>query len=257
MALHGGLRPYGGTFLQFADYMRPAIRLAALSELSSIFVFTHDSIGLGEDGPTHQPIEHLMALRAIPNLMDLRPADPAETVEAWRAALGRADGPAFLALTRQKVPDLRSGGAAGADGLARGAYVLLDSSSEVPEAILLASGSEVQLAVEARRALEAEGIPTRVVSFPSWHLFARQDEGYRHAVLPPEVTARVAVEAGVTFGWERWTGGAGRAIGLDEFGASAPYEMIYEKRGLTAARVAEAARELVHAARDAAPHLTR
>jgi transketolase len=257
MVLHAGVRPYGGTFLQFADYMRPAIRLAALSELSSIFVFTHDSIGLGEDGPTHQPIEHLMALRAIPNLMDLRPADPAETVEAWRAALGRADGPAFLALTRQKVPDLRAGGAAGADGLHRGAYVLIDASGDAPEAILMASGSEVQLAVDARRALEEEGIPTRVVSFPSWHLFTRQDEDYRNAVLPPEVATRVAVEAGVTFGWERWTGSAGRVIGLDEFGASAPYEMVYEKRGLTAARVAAAARALVHAARDAAPHLTR
>ena len=247
MALHGGVRPYGGTFLQFADYMRPAIRLAALSNLPVTLVFTHDSIGLGEDGPTHQPIEHMMALRAIPNLMDLRPADPAETVEAWRAALARTDGPAFLALTRQKVPDLRTGGAAGAEGLHRGGYVLLESTGGGLEAILLASGSEVHLAVEARRMLEEEGIPTRVVSLPSWHLFARQDEAYRRAVLPPEVTVRVAVEAGVTLGWERWTGAAGRVVGLDRFGASAPYEILYEKLGITAARVAAAARELTSA----------
>ncbi|MSR36179.1 MAG: transketolase [Gemmatimonadetes bacterium] len=257
MVLHGGIRPYGGTFLQFADYMRPSIRLAALSELPVTFVFTHDSIGLGEDGPTHQPIEHLMALRTIPNLMDLRPADPAETVEAWRAALGRTDGPAFLALTRQKVADLRTAGAAGADGLHRGGYVLLEASGDGPEAIIMGSGSEVQLAVEARAVLEADGIPTRVVSLPSWHLFARQDDAYRASVLPPEVTARVAVEAGVTLGWERWTGAAGRVVGLDRFGASAPYEVLYEKTGITAARVAAAARELALAAREAAPHVTR
>jgi transketolase len=253
MVLHGGLRPYAGTFLQFADYMRPAIRLAALSELPSIFVFTHDSIGLGEDGPTHQPVEHLMALRAIPNLMDLRPADPAETVEAWRVALGRTDGPAFLALTRQKVADLRVAGAAEASGLRRGGYVLHEASGDAPAAVLIGSGSEVQVAVEARGVLEAEGIPTRVVSLPSWHLFARQDAEYRDAVLPPDVTARVAVEAGVSLGWERWTGASGRVIGLDRFGASAPYEVVYEKTGLTAARVAQAARELVTAARNAAP----
>lgn len=258
MALHGGVRPYGGTFLQFADYMRPAIRLAALSEIPVTLVFTHDSIGLGEDGPTHQPIEHLMALRTIPNLVDLRPADPAETAEAWRAALGRTDGPAFLALTRQKVPDLRVGDAAGAEGLARGAYVLLEATGAAPEAILMASGSEVQLAVEARRALEAEGIPTRVVSFPSWALFARQDEAYRRSVLPSEVGTRVAVEAGVTFGWERWVGTRGRALGLDRFGASAPYELLYEKAGLTAARVVAVARALALAAREtAATHVTR
>ena len=257
MALHGGLRPYGGTFLQFADYMRPAIRLAALSELPVTFVFTHDSIGLGEDGPTHQPVEHLMALRAIPNLMDLRPADPAETVEAWRAALARTDGPSFLALTRQKLPDLRASGVADAEGLHRGGYVLMATSGDGPEAILLATGSEVHIAVAARHQLEEEGIPTRVVSLPSWHLFARQDEAYRRSVLPPEVTARVAVEAGVTLGWERWTGVAGRIVGLDRFGASAPYEILYDQLGISPSRVAAAARELAAAVRDSATHATR
>ena len=249
MALHGGVRPYGGTFLIFSDYMRPALRLAALSRLPVTFVFTHDSIGLGEDGPTHQPIEQLMALRAIPNLMDLRPADPAETVEAWRAALARRDGPAFMALTRQKVPDLRSAGAAGAEGLHRGGYVLLEASGEVPDAVLIASGSEVHLAVEARRTLEEEGIATRVVSLPSWYLFAGQDEAYRRAILPPEVTVRVAIEAGATLGWERWTGEGGRVVGLDRFGASAPYAALYEELGLTATRLAEVARELAAARR--------
>lgn len=252
MALHGGLRPFGGTFLIFSDYMRPAIRLAGLSELPVTFVFTHDSIGLGEDGPTHQPIEQTMSLRMIPNVMDLRPADPAETAEAWRAALGRTDGPAFLALTRQNLPDLRVEGAAPASELHRGGYVLLEASGGMPRVILIGTGSEVHLAVQARATLEAEGIPTRVVSLPSWYLFGRQDASYRRAVLPPEVTARVAVEAGVTLGWERWTGSEGRTVGIDHFGASAPYEVLYEEFGVTAARVAEVARELVSAARSTA-----
>ena len=244
MALHGGLRPYGGTFLMFSDYMRPAIRLAALSELPVTFVFTHDSIGLGEDGPTHQPIEHMFALRAIPNLMDLRPADAAETVEAWRAALRRTDGPAFLALTRQKLPDLRAPEAAPADGLHQGGYVLMEASASAPEAILLASGSEVSIALDARIVLEEEGIATRVVSLPSWHLFAQQSKSYRAEVLPPDVTVRVAVEAGVTLGWERWTGANGRTVGVDRFGASAPYEVLYQELALTASHVAAAVREL-------------
>lgn len=245
MALHGGVRPYGGTFLQFADYMRPAIRLAALSKLPVVLVYTHDSIGLGEDGPTHQPIEHLAALRAIPNLMDLRPADPAETVEAWRAALAHREGPSFLALTRQKVPDLRTEGAAPAHGLHRGGYVLFEASGEAPDAILIATGSEVHIAVEARLQLEEEGILTRVVSLPSWHLFACQDEAYRRAVLPPDVPVRVAVEAGVPLGWERWVGEGGRVVGFERFGASAPHEVLYRELGLTPARVAAVARELV------------
>ena len=253
MALHGGLRPFGGTFLIFSDYMRPAIRLAGLSGLPVTFVFTHDSIGLGEDGPTHQPIEHMMVLRAIPNVMDLRPADPAETVEAWRAALTRTDGPAFLALTRQNLPDLRTDGASPASGLRRGGYVLMEASSGSPDAILLATGSEVHLAVQARSVLEAEGIATRVVSLPSWHLFARQEESYRREVLPPEVTVRVAVEAGITLGWERWVGAEGRTVGIDHFGASAPYEVLYEKFGVTVERVAAVTRELAAARTPAAP----
>ena len=249
MALHGGVRPFGGTFLQFADYMRPSVRLAALSELPVVLVYTHDSIGLGEDGPTHQPVEHLAALRAIPNLMDLRPADSAETVEAWRAALARTTGPSFLALTRQKLPDLRGGGAAPAQGLHRGGYVLLEGSRGVPEVILLATGSEVHVAVEARRLLEEEGLPTRVVSLPSWLLFSAQDEAYRRSVLPPEVPVRVAVEAAVALGWERWVGEGGRVIGIDRFGASAPYNELYEKFGITPQRVAAAARDLIAARR--------
>ncbi len=249
MALHGGVRPFGGTFLQFADYMRPSVRLAALSELPVVLVYTHDSIGLGEDGPTHQPVEHLAALRAIPNLMDLRPADPAETVEAWRAALARTTGPSFLALTRQKLPDLRGEGAAPAEGLHRGGYVLLEGSGGVPEAILLATGSEVHVAVGARQLLEEEGIPTRVVSLPSWQLFSAQDEVYQRSILPPEVPVRVAVEAAVTLGWERWVGEGGRVIGIERFGVSAPYSVLYEKFGITPQRVADAARELVTARR--------
>ena len=243
MALHGGIRPFGGTFLIFSDYMRPAIRLAALMKLPVTYVFTHDSIGLGEDGPTHQPIEQLMSLRMIPGLVDLRPADPAETAVAWRVALEDGHAPAFLALTRQGVPNLRSGGDhASADGLARGAYVLAEADGEV-RVVLLASGSEVQIALEARDRLHEQGIPTRVVSFPSWALFQRQDAAYRHSVLGGDGVVRVSVEAGVTLGWERWLGPAGRAVGLDHFGASAPAEELYQQFGITADAVAQAARE--------------
>ena len=246
IALHRGLQVFGGTFLIFADYMRPAIRLAALMGLPARYVFTHDSIGLGEDGPTHQPVEHLMALRAIPNVMDLRPADGLETAEGWRLALERTDGPAFLALTRQNVPQLdRSAGADPSD-IRRGGYILREAAGGTPKVILLASGSEVQLAVEAASTLEGEGIPARVVSVPSWYLFARQDVAYRERVLPSAVTARVSVEAGITAGWERWTGAGGRSIGIDHFGASAPYERLYHEFGVTAAAVVAAAREVAH-----------
>jgi len=242
MALHGGLRPFGGTFLIFSDYMRPAVRLAALMKLPVTYVFTHDSIGLGEDGPTHQPIEQLMSLRMIPGLVDLRPADAAETAVAWRVALEDRHTPAFLALTRQGVPNLRSGGDnAPAEGLARGAYVLAEADGE-PRVVLLASGSEVQVALEARDLLQGQGIPTRVVSFPSWALFQRQDDGYRRSVLGADGVVRVSVEAGVTLGWERWLGPSGRAIGLDHFGASAPAPELYEQFGITAEAVAKAAR---------------
>ncbi|MDT8341250.1 MAG: transketolase [Longimicrobiales bacterium] len=246
MALHGGVRPFGGTFLIFSDYMRPAVRLAALMGLPTVYVWTHDSIGLGEDGPTHQPIEQLMTLRMIPGLMDLRPCDPAETAVAWQVALERCDGPAFLALTRQSVPNApRDGDAAQPAGLRRGAYVLAEAAGGTPAVVLLATGSEVHVALSARAALEADGVPTRVVSFPSWHLFQRQDAEYRAAVLGPESAVRVSVEAGVTLGWERWLGTRGTAVGIDRFGASAPAENLYRELGVTPEAVADAARRLL------------
>ncbi len=242
MALHGGVRPFAGTFLVFSDYMRPAIRMAALMEIPVTYVFTHDSIGLGEDGPTHQPVEQLMTLRAIPNLVDLRPGDPAETAVAWKVATERDDGPTFLSLTRQGVPCLERADPEGADGLRRGAYVLQEASGGAPELILMASGSELHLAVEARGVFEGEGIPTRVVSMPSWQLFMGQDQAYRDTVIPPQVTARVSVEAGITLGWERWLGTQGVAVGLDRFGASAPWATLFENFGLTTDRVVEGGR---------------
>ena len=255
MALHGGLRPYSGTFLVFSDYMRPAIRLAALMGIAPVYVFTHDSIGLGEDGPTHQPIEHYMALRAIPNLTLIRPADAAETAEAWVAALRRKDGPVALLLTRQKLPVLdRSGDGqastpalAPTDGLHRGAYVLADTTGQ-PDVILIASGSEVCLALEARDALAGEGVAARVVSMPSWELFEAQTEEYRESVLPASIPARLAVEPGVTLGWERYVGPRGDVIGLDRFGASAPGEVAFENLGFTAANIADRAKALIASA---------
>jgi transketolase len=248
--------------------MRPAIRLAALMGQPVIYVFSHDSIGLGEDGPTHQPIEQLASLRAIPGLMDLRPGDGPETEVAWRVAMERTDGPSFLALSRQDVPLLarsaagdgrtgrsqadgsadevaQSGALASAEGLRRGGYVLAEGSGGAPIAILLASGSELGVAVEARERLEAAGTPTRVVSLPSWHLFSQQDRSYRDQVLPPAITARVSIEAGSTFGWERWVGSTGRSIGLDRFGASAPAEILFEKFGFTVDSVVTAVEEIL------------
>ena len=236
MALHGGVIPYGGTFLVFSDYMRPAIRLAALMELPVIYVFTHDSIGLGEDGPTHQPVEHLAALRTIPNLVVIRPADAAETAEAWRVALEHQDGPVALALTRQKLPALERPAGATAAELKRGAYVLADAKG-TPDVILLASGSEVEIAVEARNRLAQQGVQARVVCMPSWELVEKQPPAYQDQVLPPEVNARVAVEAAVPQGWERYVGRDGLVIGLDRFGASAPYEVLMEEFGFTAENV--------------------
>jgi transketolase len=249
IAIHGGLRAFGGTFLIFSDYMRPSIRLAALSHLRVIYVFTHDSIGLGEDGPTHQPVEHLMALRAMPNLLDLRPADPAETAVAWKVALAHREGPAFFALTRQKVPALDRSLYAPAEGLRRGGYVLADAPGGVPEMILIASGSEVQLALGARDLLAERGVAARVVSLPSWHLFRRQSAEYREDVLPRDVTARVAVEAGATLGWAQWIGESGAAVGIDHFGASAPDKVLFERFGFTAANVARAAEAVLEALR--------
>ena len=245
MALHGGIRPFGGTFLIFSDYMRPAIRLAALMGQSVIYVFTHDSIGLGEDGPTHQPVEQLAALRAMPNLCDLRPGDAAETEIAWRVAIERTEGPSFLALTRQKVVLLdRRGILAGAEGLRRGGYVLAEAASGTPEVILIASGSELGIILEARERLEAEGTPTRVVSLPSWYLFGRQEKGYRDSVLPPEISNKVSVEAASTFGWTRWVGASGSSLGLDHFGASAPSDILFEKFGFAVEDVVKAARNV-------------
>ena len=240
MALHGGMHPFGGTFLIFSDYMRPAIRLASLMKLPVTYVFTHDSIGLGEDGPTHQPVEHLMALRTIPGLLDLRPADGSETVEAWRAALAYRKGPSFLALTRQKVPALDQTAGGGATGLHQGAYVLSEAKAGRPDCIVVASGSEVHLALEAQARLSASGLAVRVVSMPSWRLFEQQPAGYQEEVFPSTVPLRISIEAGSTFGWTRWLGPQGLSIGIDEFGASAPADELYERYGVTVEAICEA-----------------
>ncbi len=242
LARHGGIRPFGGTFLIFSDYMRPSIRLAALMGLPVTYVFTHDSIGLGEDGPTHQPIEQLTSLRAMPNLLDLRPADAAETAVAWKIAMERTDGPTWLSLTRQGVPPLDRTVFSSAAETRKGAYVLVDAVGSAPDVILIASGSEIGIALDAKEALETEGTAARVVSMPSWFLFAQQDQAYRDLVLPPKVRARVAVEAGSTFAWARWVGEDGAVVGIDHFGASAPAETLYERFGVTTESVLAAAR---------------
>jgi len=239
MALHGGFIPYGGTFLVFSDYMRPSIRLAAMMGVRVIYVFTHDSIGLGEDGPTHQPIEHLPALRAMPNLYVIRPADGNETAQAWWVALQRRQGPTALVLTRQNVPTVTT--PAQARSLRYGGYVLADPPGAAPAVVLVSSGSEVAIALQAQNLLAAEGIPARVVSLPCWELFATQPLTYRHQVLPPD-RPTVAVEAASPFGWERY---ADRVIGIERFGASAPYQVLYEQFGLTPAAVVAAARALL------------
>jgi transketolase len=245
MALHGGVIPYGGTFLVFSDYMRPAIRLSALSHYPSIWIFTHDSIGVGEDGPTHQPVEHVMALRTIPNLVVLRPADANEVNEAWKIAIERRNAPTALILTRQNLPTLDRQVYSPAKGIRKGAYVLADLGEPDPELILMASGSEVSLIVEAASRLSDQGKNVRIISFPSWELFKAQDENYRDSVLPPKVTARLAVEAGVSLGWERWVGRDGKIIGVDRYGASAPFKVIYEKYGLTVNNIVSQAKRLI------------
>jgi transketolase len=232
MAAHGGVIPFGSTFFVFSDYQRPAIRLAALSGFHNIFVFTHDSVALGEDGPTHQPIEHLASLRAMPNLVVIRPADANETSYAWKIALERT-GPSVIALTRQGLPILDRSQYASADGLTQGAYILSEADGGNPKAIIIATGSEVHVALDAQKQLQESGTPTRVVSMPSWELFAEQPQAYRDQVLPPTVTARVSVEAGATLGWERWIGRDGIAIGIDRFGASAPGKVVLEKLGFS------------------------
>ena len=245
MAYHGGVRPYCSTFFCFSDYMRPSVRLAALSHLPAVYVWTHDSIGVGEDGPTHQPVEHLMALRAIPNLRVIRPADASEAVEAWRSALERRDGPTALVLTRQKLANIDRTGRGDASGSRRGAYVLADAPGGEAQAILIASGSEVEIALEAQSRLSLEGIRCRVVSMPCWELFEAQDAAYRQSVLPASIPARVSIEAGATLGWSRYVESRGIAIGVDRFGASAPGETIYEKLGLTSETVVSAVKSLL------------
>ncbi|NLE96148.1 MAG: transketolase [Dehalococcoidia bacterium] len=243
MALHGGTIPYASTFLVFYDYMRPAVRLAALMGLHVVFVFTHDSIGVGEDGPTHQPVEHILGLRSVPGLTVIRPADAAEAIEAWRAAIGHTEGPTALILTRQNVPAIDRSRGETADNLARGAYVVWEPERR-PEMILIATGSEVSVAMDAAGRLWSGGVAVRVVSMPSWELFEAQPRDYRDRVLPPSVVRRMSVEAGTTLGWERYTGAQGRAIGIDCFGTSAPGAELFRRYGLTAEKVAEAALSL-------------
>lgn len=243
MALHGGVIPFGGTFLVFSDYMRPAIRLAAMMGQHVIFVFTHDSIGLGEDGPTHQPVEQVMSLRLIPHLVTLRPADPEETSAAWRVALEHRGGPVALVLTRQNVPHLPHSGVSAFDGVSRGGYILAGSGD--PEILLMGTGSEVQWALQAQRQLALEGVAARAVSMPSWELFEAQSQQYRDEVLPPGVWKRLSIEAGATLGWERYVGAEGVRIGLDRFGASAPGPRLMKEFGFSSEHVLAQARRLL------------
>lgn len=250
LTLYGGLIPYGGTFLIFSDYMKPAIRIAAISHIPSIFVFTHDSVGLGEDGPTHQPIEHLAALRAVPNLVLIRPADANEVSQAWQIAIKRRNGPTVLALTRQNVPTFES---LNNRSVERGAYVLASLGKKTPDIVLMASGSEVSLVYEAGKKLLEEGYSIRVVSFPSWELFEKQSESYKESILPKKIKTRLAVEAAASLGWERYVGLEGLTMGIDHFGASAPYKEIFEKFGFTVENVVKQARKLLTAIKNRKP----
>jgi transketolase len=247
MSLHGGVLPYGATFLVFSDYMRPPIRLAAIMGCKVIYVFTHDSIGLGEDGPTHQPIEHLAALRAMPGLTVIRPADANETAEAWRCAIGKINGPTALILTRQNLPTLDRQIVSPAELLSRGAYILAEAGGGEPDVILIASGSEVHLTLEAAEKLRGKGVAARVVSMPCWELFEDQPEEYRNKVLPPRLTARVAVEAGITQGWHRYVGDKGKIIGIDHYGASAPAETLFKEFGFTADHIVDTVMQMLRA----------
>jgi transketolase len=239
------LRPFGATFLIFSDYAKPAMRLSALMELSVIYIFTHDSIGVGEDGPTHQPVEQLAALRAIPGLITLRPADANEVVECWKIIMPLRHQPAALILTRQALPTLDRATYASAAGVAKGAYILADANDGNPAVLLLATGSEVGLCLHAYEQLAAEGVKARVVSMPSWELFEQQSQAYRDSVLPPEITTRVAVEQASTFGWERYVGLGGRIIGMQTFGASAPLQALQKKFGFVPEHIVAVARELL------------
>ena len=244
LAVHGGIVPYAATFLSFSDYMRPSIRLASLSKAHVIYVWTHDSLALGEDGPTHQPVEHLASLRAIPGMLVLRPSDATETVEAWRVALSHRDGPVGIVLTRQKLPVLDRTALAPASGVAKGAYVLAEHGT-APEVIVIATGSEVSLALTAHDVLTQQGIATRVVSMPSWELFEAQPRAYRETVLPPDVRTRVSVEAASPFGWERYVGRDGIIIGVDRFGASAPGPVVMREYGFTADHIVAVVTQLL------------
>jgi transketolase len=243
--VHGGFRAFGATFFVFSDYMRPSVRLACLMGLPVIYVWTHDSIGLGEDGPTHQPIEHLASLRAMPFMRVIRPADAGETAEAWRLALEHTDGPVGLALSRQKLPVLDRSVLAAASGVRKGGYVLADAEGGKPDVILIATGSEVHDVLAARETLSADGVGVRVVSLPDWNLFMAQPQSYRDDVLPPAVWRRVSLEAGTTFGWSAIVGERGTALGLDRFGASAPAPVIAEHLGITPGAVVAAVRDLM------------
>ena len=245
MAVHGGIIPFGATFFVFSDYMRGAIRLSALSHYPSIWVFTHDSIGVGEDGPTHQPVEHLAALRSIPNLVVLRPADANEVTQAWKVAIERREAPTALIFSRQALPTLDRQIYASATGLERGAYTLIDLGNDEIELILMASGSEVSLIVEAGKIMADSGIGVRLVSFPSWELFATQDKNYQDSVLIPDVRKRISIEAGVSLGWERWVGDNGMMISIERYGASAPYKDIYQHYGLTVENIVSQAKRLL------------
>jgi len=244
MTLHKGVRPYGGTLLVFADYCRPAIRLAALMKQPVTYVFTHDSVAVGEDGPTHQPVEQLAALRAIPGLIVIRPADATETAAAWRVAIKSTNGPVALILSRQSLPVLDRSYYPSATALAKGGYILSDAKGE-PDAILIGSGSEVSICLEAKNALAKQGVSARVVSMPSWELFERTSQKYKDAVLPPKVTARVAVEAGISMGWERYVGSQGVMVCIDRFGASAPGSTVMDKYGMNAAKIVVKTKELL------------
>ncbi|MFN2233811.1 MAG: transketolase-like TK C-terminal-containing protein, partial [Anaerolineales bacterium] len=243
MAAHGGVIPYGATFLVFSDYMRGALRLSALSKYGAIWVFTHDSIGVGEDGPTHQPVEHVTSLRLIPNLVTIRPGDANETAQAWKIAIERRNSPTALVLSRQSTPTLDRTKYASAGNVRKGAYVLADLGRKEPEIILIASGTEVNLIVDAGEQLADEGIGVRLVSMPSWELFQSEGQSYIEDVFPPSIKLRIAVEAGVTLGWERWVGSQGFILGVDRFGASAPASKIYSEYGLTVENV------IIHAKR--------
>lgn len=238
MFLHGGVRPYGGTFLVFADYMRPAIRLAAVMKLPVVYVFTHDSVAVGEDGPTHQPVEHLASLRAIPNLTVIRPADATETAQAWRKAISMNDQPVALILSRQKLPILDAKQTA--SGLDQGAYILSNCKGR-PKVLLIATGAEVHITLEAQAILAKKGIPARVINMPSWELFEENSTDFKNRILPPAIKNRIAVEAGISMGWERYVGPKGKVIGIDGFGASAPGGTVLQRYGFTSQNIVKTA----------------